>query len=476
MKTSRQFFSTAGFVFMLLVSVVLHAQHEDSVDGGVFSYGQNDALHPCISPQEYAQLDREVADNLKTIPLVPHTSKNILTTTFIWPLRPKTGFTQCEYHFIGAFVDQNTAATAIQDFNCETNTYDGHQGTDIAIWPYGFYKMDNSQIEVVAAAPGIIVQRADGNFDRNCASNSLTANSIIIQHADGSQALYWHMKQNSVTTKTVGQTVVAGEYLGIVGSSGSSTGPHLHFEVRSGSTSASYKDPYSGSCNALNANSWWVAQKPHTDPALVKVSVNTTDIALATCPNSDVPTESDTFLVPFQGAGLSPGYAKFYVFLREIPANTVLSMRILHPNGTVFNSWNYTITTFYKVSYWGFSKLLPTTDGTYTFEATYNGVSCARPFTITHSLGIATADSAHDLLVYPNPAHTDFVLQADGLANGDYTCRLTTLTGQLLEVEKLVIADHRITKTFSVNGLSNGIYFLTLEDASTRIIKKIIKH
>jgi murein DD-endopeptidase MepM/ murein hydrolase activator NlpD len=81
--------------------------------------------------------------------------------------------------------------------------------------------MDNNLVEVIAAAPGTILAVHDGEFDRNCTSNSLTANYIMIQHADGSQALYWHMKNVSVTTKTVGQTVTAGEHLGVVGSSGS---------------------------------------------------------------------------------------------------------------------------------------------------------------------------------------------------------------------------------------------------------------
>ena len=51
-------------------------------------------------------------------------------------------------------------------------------------------------------------------------------------HADGSVAWYGHMKAGSLTNKAVGQTVSSGEYLGIVGSSGNSTGPHLHFGIR----------------------------------------------------------------------------------------------------------------------------------------------------------------------------------------------------------------------------------------------------
>ena len=458
---------------------ILHAQ---SIPYGIqpnyndYSFPKNDAQNPCISKQEYADLNKEICENLKILHLENNTSRNTLTTSLIWPLRAAAGFNQCQYYFIGAYVDQNTAATAIQDFNCETNTYDGHQGTDIAIWPYSFNKVDDNQIEVIAAAAGTIIQKNDGNFDRNCSSNTLTANSIIIQHADGSYALYWHMKKNSVTAKTVGQTVVAGEYLGVVGSSGSSSGPHLHFEIWTGNTSATYKDPFAGTCNTLNANSWWTSQKPHTDPAIMKVSVNTTDIAMATCPNSDVLTESDTFVVPFQGAGLTAGYAKFYIFTREIPANTTLSMAILNPNGTTFNSWTYIMPTFNKTRYYGFSKLLPTIDGTYTFQATYNGFICSKTFTITHSLGISENINNKEFIVYPNPTSDEFRISSSAIENGEYSFTLTTISGQIIEKEKVTINNNKLEKSFSILNLSAGIYFLTLDDSKSKIIKKIIKN
>ena len=442
----------------------------------IVDFPLNDAQNPCISPQEYAVLNNEVNDNLKRLSLNKVANRNTLTTSLIWPLRLASGFTQCQFHFIGAYVDQNTATTTIQDYDCGTNTYDGHHGTDIAIWPYSLYKMDNNQVEVIAAASGTIIQKADGNFDRNCGSNSLTANSIIIQHADGTYALYWHMKNGSVTTKAVGQTVVAGEKLGVVGSSGSSSGPHLHFEIWSGSTNTTYKDPFSGTCNLLNANSWWASQRPHSEPAIMKTSVHPTDITLATCPNSDVPNESNAFIVPFQGPGLAPGYAKFYVFWREIPASSTLTMRILNPNGTTFNTWNYTVPTYNKISYYGFSKLLPTIDGAYTFDASYNGVACSYSFTIAHALGISNASNADNFKVYPNPTNGNFLVTAAGIDNENYTFTLTNSIGQIVQTEKVNIENNKLEKSFSLTSLSEGIYFLVIEDAKSKTVKKIIKN
>ncbi|MEO5777263.1 MAG: peptidoglycan DD-metalloendopeptidase family protein [Flavobacterium sp.] len=468
---------TLGFSFFLLAPI-LSAQNKSAnipTDYEDYSFPKNDTENPCITIQEYALLNSEVNYNLKKLALDKIASKNILTTSLLWPLKLATGFTQCEYHFIGAYVDQNTATTTIQDYNCGTNTYDGHHGTDIAIWPYSLYKMDNSQIEVVAAAAGTIVQKADGNFDRNCGSNTLTANSIIIQHADGSCALYWHMKNGAVTTKTVGQTVAAGEKIGVVGSSGSSSGPHLHFEVWAGSTNTTYKDPFSGACNLLNATSWWTSQRPHTEPAIMKASVHPTDMTLATCPNSDVPNESDTFVVPFQGPGLAPGYAKFYFFWREIPASASISLRILNPNGSVFNNWSYTVPTNNKVSYYGSSKLLPTTDGIYTFEASYNGVACSKTFTITHTLGISDSDTNY-FKVYPNPTNDNFLITANGIENGNYSFALTNSIGQIIKTEKSDIENNKLEKSFSVIGLSKGIYFLTIQDSKSKTVKKILKN
>jgi len=56
-------------------------------------------------------------------------------------------------------------------------------------------------------------------------------NLVIIRHPDGAETYYAHQRDLSVRT---GQAVEAGQAIGTVGSTGRSTGPHLHFELRRG--------------------------------------------------------------------------------------------------------------------------------------------------------------------------------------------------------------------------------------------------
>ncbi len=61
--------------------------------------------------------------------------------------------------------------------------------------------------------------------------NTGYGNRVMIDHGNGFVTLYGHM---SVVSVQVGQTVRRGDVIGQIGSTGRSTGPHLHFEVRRG--------------------------------------------------------------------------------------------------------------------------------------------------------------------------------------------------------------------------------------------------
>ncbi|MER5766397.1 M23 family metallopeptidase [Streptomyces sp. NPDC001985] len=65
-------------------------------------------------------------------------------------------------------------------------------------------------------------------------------NNVVIRMNDGSYTQYGHLASIGVTA---GQSVVAGQQIGLAGSTGNSTGPHLHFEARGGADYGSDIDP-----------------------------------------------------------------------------------------------------------------------------------------------------------------------------------------------------------------------------------------
>ena len=67
--------------------------------------------------------------------------------------------------------------------------------------------------------------------------NGSYGNYVVVSHSDGTSTLYAHMNRRGVSE---GQTVRQGDVVGYVGTTGSSTGNHLHFEIR---VSGNRKDP-----------------------------------------------------------------------------------------------------------------------------------------------------------------------------------------------------------------------------------------
>lgn len=93
----------------------------------------------------------------------------------------------------------------------------GHKGIDIAA-PYG--------TPIYAAESGTVIDVGSG-------WNGGYGNCVMISHNDGNVTVYAH--QSSVAIE-YGDYVVKGQIIGYIGSTGDSTGNHLHFEVRSNGT------------------------------------------------------------------------------------------------------------------------------------------------------------------------------------------------------------------------------------------------
>jgi murein DD-endopeptidase MepM/ murein hydrolase activator NlpD len=115
--------------------------------------------------------------------------------------------------------------------------YDEHDGSDL-ILEGGFDAMDAGSLPVMAAQDGVVLETHDGEYDRchieagtvSCDGYPMVGNQVTLRHADGWITKYWHLKNGSVAV-AVGDEVACGDVLGLVGSSGYSSMPHVHFEV-----------------------------------------------------------------------------------------------------------------------------------------------------------------------------------------------------------------------------------------------------
>ena len=166
-----------------------------------------------------------------------------LPSTFIWP-ETDTPF---QDHLLGNYVDLDPTS-GIRDWRGNTATFNGHQGLDLG--GTNFAAMDAGR-PVVAAADGVVVAIADGNPDRSTFFSALPANLVAIDHGDGWQTSYLHLRRDSVEVK-VGDEVQQGDMLGLEGSSGNSTASHLHFGVQHhGRSVETFLDPNAYWANPL---------------------------------------------------------------------------------------------------------------------------------------------------------------------------------------------------------------------------------
>lgn len=143
-------------------------------------------------------------------------------------------------------------------YDCTTLTRANHKGTDFGV---------ARGTPVQAAAAGTVIESvtgcpAEGSLGSSCGGSF--GNHVIIRHGDLYATLYAHLSPSAGQVK-VGASVDCGQLIGLSGNSGKTSGPHLHFEVRSNVTAptrAGYfagkpVDPWGGSCST-QADTLWV--------------------------------------------------------------------------------------------------------------------------------------------------------------------------------------------------------------------------
>lgn len=91
----------------------------------------------------------------------------------------------------------------------------GWNSADIGAYP---------DANILASAAGTVTVARN-----NSGWNGGYGNYVVISHANGTQTLYAHMRE---VTVSMGETVTQGQAIGLMGRTGKTTGVHLHFEVR----------------------------------------------------------------------------------------------------------------------------------------------------------------------------------------------------------------------------------------------------
>ena len=138
------------------------------------------------------------------------------------------------------------------------------------------------RVPILSAAAGTVVAALDGfanttalpNPPKPPPINETVGNHVIVKVADGVYVLYAHMDPGSVAVR-VGDQVTRGQQLGLIGSSGNSTTPHLHFQIltlptyfpRTASRSRSTRSRCSDGSPIGSGTTTWPSSRPAPCPS-----------------------------------------------------------------------------------------------------------------------------------------------------------------------------------------------------------------
>jgi murein DD-endopeptidase MepM/ murein hydrolase activator NlpD len=104
-----------------------------------------------------------------------------------------------------------------------------------SMWSSGYH----TGVDFIASS-GTSVKAVGAGTVHSAGWSGSYGNEVVIQHADGTYSQYAHLSSLSVSA---GQSVGGGDQIGLSGSTGNSSGPHLHFEMRTGPSYGSDIDP-----------------------------------------------------------------------------------------------------------------------------------------------------------------------------------------------------------------------------------------
>jgi len=197
---------------------------------------------------------------------------------------------------------------------------------------------------VFAARAGTVIYTNDGLPDTNL-SGGFLGNVVFIDHGDGYETQYWHLKKDSVIV-SVGQQVKAGQEIGRAASSGNSFGPHLHFETLvNGPSGWEVYEPFAGACRP--GQSGWIDQAPLDTDAPFFVDFGITRTFL----DGLSPPWWEPWPLPTDGQiATSDPHVVFWWTGYNFPVDALVRVKFTRPNGSVADDaqWNWGNTEVYR--------------------------------------------------------------------------------------------------------------------------------
>jgi hypothetical protein len=161
------------------------------------------------------------------------------------------------------------------DYRCGLKSRDGHSGTDFALLT--FEQMQDG-VPVIAAADGRVEAIRDALPDQPYVPGSdlngqECGNAVRIDHSNGYQTTYCHMKLGSVRVSP-GQRVLAGQNLGEVGLSGKTNFPHLHLTVTQGSAVVDPFAPDQTNACGEPVETLWLQKPDYNDAGMFSAGIS----------------------------------------------------------------------------------------------------------------------------------------------------------------------------------------------------------
>lgn len=468
---------TISFLFLIFCIVKTTAQAPDFAPNTFQSYLP--APSTCLSHEARTNIKSELISNiadLKDQGIISDLTQRTVVPLG-WPLRNAVGFDDIDFHGISYFVDHDSAFPGqLQDYNCGQRCFDSttgfnHAGTDIFLWPFSWSMMHEGRVDVVSAADGVIVGKIDGNYDLNCTwSDTASWNAVYIRHNDGSVAWYGHLKKNSLTFLPVGASVSQGDYLGKVGSSGASQGPHLHFEVYEQDDLVNLVDPFEGSCNMVNTSSSWIDQRPYYDSGINRVSTHSAYPATPSCPQPEIKYEQNDFC--------GGDEIFFMVFFRDLVENQTIYHQIIKPDGTVVHSWESALQGFVHLSAASTYEysVIPTNpdEGVWQYRVDFLGTTVIHDFNVCISTDLDSVDIYDEILMYPNPTSEFLFIEYNNSLREDLNITIHNVDGKLLLNQNHDDTQSKIE--LDITTLPSGIFFVSiLESGQVLTTQRIIK-